>query len=45
MDDNMKDNSCDNAFWDKLVFNKVKMALGGNVKLCCTGGAPISPEV
>ncbi|EGR34187.1 hypothetical protein IMG5_021020 [Ichthyophthirius multifiliis] len=32
-------------FWDKLIFNKVKNALGGNVKFSLCGGAPISSEV
>jgi len=31
--------------YDKLVFNKIKMILGGNVKIMVTGSAPISSEV
>merc|ERR1712232_1063668 len=30
--------------WDTLVFNKTKLALGGRVRFCVTGGAPISKE-
>ncbi len=29
-------------FYDKLVFNKVKEALGGQVRLIAVGSAPIS---
>lgn len=43
--DNEHENTCKNAFWDKLVFNKLKKILGGNVRLMGSGGAPISPEV
>lgn len=31
--------------WDKLIFNKIKSALGGNVRFAVVGGAPISGEV
>ncbi|EGR26991.1 hypothetical protein IMG5_203310 [Ichthyophthirius multifiliis] len=31
--------------WDFLIFNKVKKALGGNVKFAIVGGAPISTDV
>lgn len=31
--------------WDRLVFNKFKNALGGNVRLMVTGSAPISGDV
>ena len=32
-------------FYDGLVFNKFKAALGGNVRLCLTASAPISKDV
>merc|ERR1719401_2494010 len=30
--------------WDALVFKKTKQALGGRVRFCVTGGAPISKD-
>eukprot|EP00475_Leptophrys_vorax_P023842 TRINITY_DN3282_c0_g1_i1.p1 TRINITY_DN3282_c0_g1~~TRINITY_DN3282_c0_g1_i1.p1 ORF type:complete len:742 (-),score=225.71 TRINITY_DN3282_c0_g1_i1:1064-3289(-) len=33
------------SFWDSLVFNKLKMALGGRVRLMVSGAAPISANV
>merc|ERR1719326_170582 len=30
--------------WDMLVFSKTKKALGGRVRFCVTGGAPISKD-
>ncbi|KAF9900814.1 hypothetical protein EC991_006873 [Linnemannia zychae] len=33
------------AFWDRLLFNKVRMALGGKVERIMTASAPISAEV
>ena len=32
-------------FFDRLVFSKVKARLGGNVRLICSGGAPLAPHV
>ncbi|XP_072981124.1 long chain acyl-CoA synthetase 4-like [Typha angustifolia] len=32
-------------FFDKLVFNKVKQGLGGNVHIILSGGAPLAPHV
>ena len=29
---------------DKIVFNKIKSLLGGNMRFAITGGAPLSPE-
>lgn len=33
------------SIYDRLVFNKVKQVLGGNVRFMITGSAPISAEV
>lgn len=33
------------AFYDKLVFSKMRAALGGRVKIMLCGGAPLSPEI
>jgi len=30
--------------WDMLIFSKTKSALGGRVRVCITGGAPISKD-
>ncbi|KAG0298450.1 hypothetical protein BGZ98_000209 [Dissophora globulifera] len=31
--------------WDRLIFSKVRLALGGNVRVILTASAPISPEI
>ncbi|KAH7470576.1 hypothetical protein PRIC1_001538 [Phytophthora ramorum] len=33
------------VLWDRLVFNKLRMALGGNVRLVFSGSAPMSADV
>ncbi|XP_058240326.1 long-chain-fatty-acid--CoA ligase 1a isoform X1 [Hemibagrus wyckioides] len=33
------------SMWDKLIFNKVQVSLGGHVRLMITGAAPVSPTV
>ncbi|KAG3238947.1 Long chain acyl-CoA synthetase 7, peroxisomal [Phytophthora idaei] len=33
------------AFWDRLVFDKLKMILGGRVRYILSGSAPLSKEV
>lgn len=40
-----KTGSTQHRLWDALVFNKTKAVLGGRVRMCCTGSAPISKEV
>ncbi|GJJ78968.1 long-chain acyl-CoA synthetase [Entomortierella parvispora] len=35
----------EHALWDRLLFSKVKMALGGKVRRILTASAPISAEV
>ncbi|GJJ78967.1 long-chain acyl-CoA synthetase [Entomortierella parvispora] len=32
-------------FWDRILFSKIKQALGGNVRLILTASAPISAEI
>ncbi|XP_042505856.1 long chain acyl-CoA synthetase 6, peroxisomal-like [Macadamia integrifolia] len=31
--------------WDRLVFNKIKVKLGGRVRLLVSGASPLSPDV
>ncbi|XP_020573514.1 long chain acyl-CoA synthetase 6, peroxisomal-like isoform X2 [Phalaenopsis equestris] len=31
--------------WDRLVFNKIKDKLGGQIRLMCSGASPLSPDV
>lgn len=42
MEFNRMNNDTKHTFWDKLVFGKTKMALGGRVRIAATGSAPIS---
>ncbi|XP_039632441.1 long-chain-fatty-acid--CoA ligase 5 isoform X2 [Polypterus senegalus] len=34
-----------NSIWDKLIFQKVQLTMGGCVRVMVTGAAPISPPV
>jgi len=43
--DNLRDGYMGHSFWDKLVFDKIKTALGGRVRLSVTGSAPLSADV
>jgi len=35
---------CD-GLWDRLVFNKIRLTMGGNVRLIIVGAAPLSPDL
>ena len=39
------DGSVTHGFYDRLVFNKAKAILGGNVRIMVTGSAPIAADV
>jgi long-chain acyl-CoA synthetase len=42
---NMRDyKTLESGFWDRLVFNKIKGVLGGNVRSIVSAAAPIAPE-
>lgn len=43
--ENSKNGKFTHMIWDRLIFNKVKAALGGNVRYAVVGGAPISSDV
>ncbi|CAK8672752.1 unnamed protein product [Clavelina lepadiformis] len=34
-----------NSFWDKIVFRKIQNTLGGRLRVCVTGAAPVSPDI
>nr|CAB3219809.1 long-chain-fatty-acid--CoA ligase 1-like [Phallusia mammillata] len=34
-----------NTIWDKLVFGKIQNMMGGRIRLCITGAAPVSIDV
>ena len=40
-----KTGECTHGLWDSLVFKKTKAVLGGHVRLCLTGSAPMKAEV
>ena len=42
----LRSTGCNNhAFYDRILFNKIRKVLGGNEILIYLGGAPLSPEV
>ncbi|KAN0062945.1 medium-chain fatty acid-CoA ligase faa2 [Thecaphora frezii] len=40
-----RDGTLTHPIYDRLVFNKVKKVLGGNIRVIVSGSAPIRPEV
>jgi len=40
-----KSGALTHRLWDRLVFNKAKEFVGGNVRLMATGSAPIAEDV
>jgi len=40
-----KNGTTKHCFYDKLIFRKMKARLGGRVRICITGSAPISKEI
>lgn len=45
LDNYKKNGSLTHSIWDRLVFNKMKNNLGGNVRLMVSGSAPISKDI
>ncbi|KAF9584160.1 hypothetical protein BGW38_007375 [Lunasporangiospora selenospora] len=35
----------EHPFWDRILFSKIKQALGGNIRVILTASAPISAEI
>eukprot|EP01068_Selenidium_serpulae_P010369 Selendium_serpulae@DN5441_c0_g1_i2.p1 len=40
-----RDGSVTNMFWDRVVFAKAKAILGGRLRYCLCGGAPLDVEI
>ncbi|CAG9320239.1 unnamed protein product [Blepharisma stoltei] len=44
--ENLKNHSeCSHKFYDFLIFKKIRMMLGNNIRLCALSSAPISPDI
>ncbi|KAL0585171.1 hypothetical protein ABG067_005067 [Albugo candida] len=41
----LEDGYVTHAFWDALVFSKIRMVLGGRIRVFVSGSAPLSSEV